>query len=137
MTLAPYTDLKGKISVRLGQFISVIVKGLISRSVANALSASTTHTQAGGTPLTTEINVLATVANAGDAATLGMTSVGQSQEIYNAGAHSAQIFPFGASDTIDGGSPAASVSLAAGKRASFTLAAPNIVISAQLGAASA
>ena len=111
--------------------------GVNTESVANALTASTTQTRAGGTALTHAINCITTCANSGDAVTLPALSPGQSEVVYNDGAHPASVFPNGGSDTIDGGSGGASVALANAKRCRYTCVAANTIISAQLGAVSA
>ena len=77
------------------------------------------------------------VANSGDAVTLPALTAGQSVEVFNDGANPMKVFPNGASDTIDGGSGGASVTLTNAKRAKFICVAANTIISAQLGAVSA
>lgn len=117
--------------------IDVTTSGVNTNSVANALTASTTQTQAGGLALTKQINRVTTSANSGDAVTLPALSPGQWVDVYNAGANPISVFPNGASDTIDGGSAAAAVTLTNAKRCRFTCFAANTIISAQFGVASA
>lgn len=121
-----------------GTFTSVTTTtGINGTSVANALTASTTQTRTGGLALTKAINRVTTVTNSGDAVTLPALTAGQSVEVFNDGANPMKVFPNGASDTIDGGSGGASVTLTNAKRAKFICVAANTIISAQLGAISA
>lgn len=136
MSLPAYV-LKGSIKRALGLFGSVSTTGINTRSVTAGIAASTTHSIAGGTALTTEINVIGTCANAGDAVTLPNLQPGQSVEVYNAGAAAAGVYPYSASVAIDGGSAGAAVTLTNAKRARFTCTAANVIISTQLGAVSA
>lgn len=140
MSLSPYVR-KGRRRAAIGDFTHVLAgdvtsTGINTESIANALTASTTQTRAGGTALTKAWNVVATVANAGDAVTLPALSPGQGVVVFNAGANSAKVFPNGASDAIDGGSAGASVNLASTKRCLYLCVAANTIISAQLGAVS-
>lgn len=70
-------------------------------SLANGLVASTTHTQAGATPLTAMLNTVSTVANIGDAVILPPAFPGMSLGVVNAGANSMQVYGNG-SDTVNG-----------------------------------
>lgn len=110
---------------------------VLAPTPAAGLTASTTHTIAGGTPLSAKINQVSTVANAGDAGTLRALAPGQSVDVYNDGAHAMAIFPNAAGVAIDGGSAGASATLSASKRCRFTCIAANAIESAQLGAVSA
>lgn len=130
MSLPPYVR-KGATSRAKGRFNFVIP------STVGGLTASTTQTQVGGLPLTAQVNVVATVANAGDAVTLPSLEAGQWVDVYNAGAHAMSVFPFGAADTIDGGGAAAAVTLTNPKRCRFTCVSAGVIVSAQLGAVSA
>lgn len=109
----------------------------LNLSVAPALVASTTHSIAGGTPCTAQINKFATVANSGDAGTLVLTSPGDFQDVYNDGANPMAVYPPNSSTAIDGGSAGASVTLTNAKRCRYTLMAANTIESAQLGVPSA
>lgn len=121
-----------------GVFTGTIVStGLITGTVANGLTASTTQTRVGGLALTSQMNRVTTAAVSGDAVTLPALSAGQWVDVYNAGANPISVFPNGASDTIDGGSGGASVALANAKRCRYTCFAANTLISAQLGVVSA
>ena len=111
--------------------------GVGVESVANALTASTTQTRVGGLALTKKFNRLTTVTNAADAVTLPALIAGQSAFVWNDGAHAASVFPNGASDAIDGGSAGAAVTLTNAKHAMFLCVATNVIVSAQLGVASA
>jgi hypothetical protein len=130
MSLAPYV-LKGATKRALGIF-NFVVHGTTS-----GITASTTHTIAGGTPLTSEVNVISTCANAGDAVTLPALTVGQTVDIFNNGAAAAAVYPATSSYTIDGGSAGASVTLTNAKRCRYLCVAANTIISAQLGVVSA
>lgn len=120
-----------------GKFSDTVTTGINTESVATALVASLTHTIVGATALTKQVNVVATVANAGDAVKLAALTPGQLQIVFNEGAHAAAVFPAGAGYTIDGGAAGASVTLSEDLRAIFICVAPNTIISAQLGVASA
>lgn len=140
MSLPDYV-LKGAIKRALGLFNTVTTAKLIStginrRSVATGITASTTQTRAGGTALTKQVNVVSTAANSGDAVTLAALSAGDSQIVFNAGANPIKVFPNGASDTIDGGSAGAAVTLTNASRCEFICTAANVIISAKLGAVS-
>lgn len=141
MSLPAYV-LKGAIKRAQALFttmtaLNVVSTGVITRSVAAGLTASTTHTIAGGTPLTGEINVVGTAANSGDAVTLPALAIGQSVEVYNAGANPIGVYPNASGVAIDGGSAGAAVTLTNARRCRFTCTATNTIISAQLGVASA
>lgn len=136
MALPAYL-LKGVRRAAVGLFNSVTTSGINTRSVTAGITASTTHSIAGGTALTAETNVVSTVANIGDAVTLFALQPGQSQEVYNAGANAAAVYPASASVAIDGGAAGAAATLSSGKRAKFTCTAANTIVSAQLGVASA
>lgn len=113
------------------------VAGLVAESVQVGITASTTHTIAGGTALTKQVNVVSTCANAGDAVTLANLAVGQHQDVYNAGAAAAGVYPAAAGIAIDGGTAGAAVTLTNAKRCRYTCVAANTILSEQLGAASA
>lgn len=123
-------------NVSAPSFASVTVTGLIAESATNAITASTTQTQVGGTALTTQQNRISVCANSGDAVTLAALTPGQSQTIYNDGAQPAKVFP-ASGMAIDGGSANASVPLANAKRCKYQCIATNVIISAQLGVVSA
>ena len=63
------------------------------RSVAAAVTASTTQTQAGGTALTKDINNVSVCANANDTVTLPTAAAGMSITIFNNGAQTLRIYP--------------------------------------------
>lgn len=111
--------------------------GLIRGTAASGITASTTQTLAAATALTNQVSIVGTVANASDAVGLRITAVGQWQDVYNAGANAAGVFPQSASHAIDGGSAGAAVTLTNTKRARFTMVATNTIVSAQLGVISA
>ena len=132
-----FTTLSSTGNATLGGAASVA--GLLTGPVANGLTAGTTHSLAGATPLTGQVNILATVANASDAAALPVANaaaIGTAVVVVNNGAHAAAIWPQ-ASDAIDGGSAGAAVTLTNPHRAIFYCAAVNVWISLQgVGAAS-
>lgn len=106
-------------------------------SPATNLVASTTHTIVGGTQMTQQTSVFATVANSGDAGTLPVLNPGQHADVYNNGANPMAVFPHTSSGNIDGAGAGASVTLTNAKRCRFTCVSTNVIISAQLGAPSA
>lgn len=114
----------------------VISSGINARSVETGITASATQTQAGGYALTKAVSVVATSAASGNAVTLPALTAGQSVLVFNNGANPIKVFPNGASDTIDGGSAAASVTLTNANRCEFVCVAANTIISAKLGAVS-
>lgn len=137
MITLPDHTLKGVMRAALGSFGSMTTKGVNTRSVTPGITASTTHSIAGGTPLTSEFNYIGTCANVGDAVTLPAMNPGQSVEVWNAGANAAAVYPAASGVTIDGGSAGAAVTLSATKRAKFLCVAAGVIVSAQLGVASA
>lgn len=100
---------------------SPVVTGLSSQSVTNGITASTTQTLAGAVALTSAVNVISTVATAGNAVKLAPVSVniGQVQTVMNNGASAAAIFPFETATAIDAAGTAASVTLTNGRSANF------------------
>lgn len=109
---------------------------LTVRRVAAGLTASTTHSGAGGTPLVVGVNQFSTVANAGDAATIPALAVGQSLDVYNDGAHAMAIYAQ-SGVSIDGLGSGSGAPLTNGKRCRFTCISAGVIESAQLGAVSA
>jgi hypothetical protein len=97
------------------------LSGLQLFSVATAITASTTQTLAGATPLTAAINIIGTVATAGNAVKLAPVNVngGQVQTVMNNGASACAIFPFETATAIDSAGTAASVTLTNGHSANF------------------
>lgn len=116
---------------------SAAFTGVIAGSTANGLTASTTQTQLGALQLTAQQNFVTTVASSGNAVKLPADVIGEWIDIYNEGGNPMKVFPQGGSDTIDGGSAAASVTLTNAKRCRYTCVAANTWISAQFGVASA
>jgi hypothetical protein len=110
---------------------------VVADGVTVGITASTTQTLAGGTALTTAVNVVATSANAGDAVTLPALAVGQRVTVFNNGANPIKVFPSVGTVAIDGGSAGASVTLTNAKRAVFLKTSATTVISYQLGVVSA
>jgi ABC-type amino acid transport system permease subunit len=89
----------------------------VNNSTVSGIVASTTQTQA-QSPLTAQINEVATVANANDVVTLPAAVAGRAVTIINNGANILQIFP-AADDSIDDGAADASTTLAAGSTQIF------------------
>jgi hypothetical protein len=127
----------GGVTPEPGTFTNLSLTGFQTDSIANALTASVTHTLAGGLALTKMINRLTVVASAGDAVTLPTLTPGQWCDVFNDGANAASVFPHAAGVTIDGGAGGAAVTLTNGKRARYLCVAANTLISAQFGAVSA
>lgn len=90
------------------------------RTAATGITASTTQTQ-GQMPLTAEVNIVSTVANASDTVTLRLATQGRTQFIRNNGANVLQIYP-ATGDAINGGSVNASVTLNPGAAVRFVTA---------------
>jgi hypothetical protein len=91
-------------------------------SVANALTAGTTQTIAGGTPITKTVSRFTTVANSGDAATLPLAKAGDRRIVMNKGANSLNVFPYNSTDKVNALSPGAAYALAATKVVEFICA---------------
>lgn len=115
---------------------NLTITGYLRRSVKAGIVAGTTHTLAGATGLFSDINQVATVANASDAVALPAAVIGDNITIYNDGVHVLAVWPQ-AADAIDGGSAGVAVSLTNAKRCQYTCIAANTWESAQLGVASA
>ena|SRR5271166_3453191 len=126
----------GGVTPAAGAFTSLSSTGILTQPVAATVSASTTQTRGQG-PLTAAINVLSTVANTGDAVTLPALTAGQAVAVFNAAGHAASVFPNGSADTIDGGTGGAKVTLTNAKRCLYFCVAAGVIVSAQLGVASA
>lgn len=95
--------------------------GPIIQGVTTGLTAGTTHSLAGATALPSQINTIATCANAGDAVALpsaNAAQVGNAIVVVNNGAAVAAVWPQ-ATDKIDGGTTGAAVNLTNAKRAFF------------------
>lgn len=88
-------------------------------SVANALTAGTTQTIAGGTAITKTMSRFTTVANSGDAATLPAATVGERRYVFNKGANSLNVFPNASTEVINALSAGAAYALAATKGVLF------------------
>lgn len=99
------------------------IPGVIAdfNSAQNGLTAATTQTQAAGTPITKAISRFATVANAGDAATLPAARVGDTRIVINAGANSMGVFP-ASGDKVNALSANAVYAVAAAKTVMFVCA---------------
>jgi hypothetical protein len=93
--------------------------GNIVRSVSAAVSASTTHTQAGGTALTADINNVSVCANADDAVTLPTAAAGMTIVVMNNGAQNLRIWP-ASGDNLGTGVDTVRGALAAGSNVRFT-----------------
>lgn len=87
-----------------------------ANSVANAITAGTTQTIAGGTAITKTYNRVTTVANANDCVTLPVAYAGDRRVIMNkGGGNSLNIFPANSSDKINALSGGAAYALASTK----------------------
>lgn len=88
--------------------------GYFIRSVTAAITASTTHTQVGATALTTEVNNVATCANASDAVSLPSAAAGMQVIIFNNGAQALAIWPASGDNAGSGVDTVHASTLAAG-----------------------
>jgi hypothetical protein len=109
---------------------------LLGISSADALTASTTQTQVGALALTKGINRITTCAHSGDAVALPALTAGEFAIVINDGANPAKVFPNDGSN-IDGAGASTAVILTNAKRAIFICVATGVIVSAQLGVASA
>lgn len=102
-------------------FASVSSAGAVTESVSAAITAGTTHTLVGATPLTSQVNNVSVCANAADAVALpaaSLAQIGNCILVANNGAAAAAVWPQ-AADKIDGGSAGAAVTLTNPKRCLF------------------
>lgn len=90
----------------------------VSGSVATGITAGTTQTQAGATPLTAANNVIGTVGTENDGVILPAAAVGDVVFVRNGGANTAKIYP-PVGGALNGGSANAAVTLAAGASTRF------------------
>ncbi len=95
-----------------------------ANTVAATITAHSGGAQTNAVPLTSTINVLTTVAAAGDSVILVGTVIGYSQKVINRTATSANVFP-PTGGTIQGGSANAASALAANTAAVYNLVAVN------------
>ncbi len=100
------------------------VSGVVAdqTSSANALTAGTTQTIAGGYAINKTVSRFTTVANSGDAATLPTAKAGDRRIVMNKGANSMNVFPYSASEKINALSSGAAYSLASTKVVEFICA---------------
>ncbi len=94
------------------------VSGQLRRSASAAVTASTTHTQAGGTALTADINNVSVCANADDAVTLPTAVAGMHITVINSGAQNLRIWP-ASGDNLGTGVDTVRAALAAAALARF------------------
>src|ERR1700722_12504658 len=95
--------------------------GFLIRSATDNITAGTTHTQAGGTPLVSDLNTVLTASN-NDAVTLPVSVPGMDIEVSNYSANTIQIWPNAAgtkSEQINALGANVAFSLAANKTAEF------------------
>ena len=104
-------------TVALTADITMPAGKFVNGSTIAGITASTTQTQGQGA-LTSQINEVATVANANDTVTLPTAVIGRTVTIFNNGANVLQIFP-ATDDSIDAGAADASTTLAVGKSQVF------------------
>ena len=94
--------------------------GLLKMKITSGITAATTQTQAAATVLASNINHVATCANANDGVALPAAAAGLFVLIKNAGANTLKIWPSnGASDKINDGTTDAGITLATTKSALF------------------
>jgi hypothetical protein len=93
-----------------GVSASVINSVGVRRSTTDSITASATKTQ-GQQPLTTEYNIVTTVASANNVVTLPTAIAGQVVEVKNEGANTLQVFP-ASGDSVNNGTVNASVTQA-------------------------
>jgi len=91
----------------------------VVRSVAAAVTASTTHTQAGGTALTKDVNNVSVCANVDDAVTLPTAVAGMTVVVINNGAQNLRIWP-ASGDNLGTGVDTVRGALSAGSNVRFT-----------------
>lgn len=82
-------------------------------ALTTGITAGTTQTQVGATALTAKVNIIGTCANANDGVRLPLALAGRSVTVLNRGTNIARIYP-GTSDTIDGGSANAAITIPVG-----------------------
>jgi hypothetical protein len=85
----------------------------------DALTASTTHSIAGGTPIDRNICRFSVVANAGDAATLPFGFPGLAITVVNAGANTMQVYAAQSADTLNGLAGSTGIPIMAGGCVNF------------------
>lgn len=117
LTASGAANISGALTAGAGTFTNLTSTGNTVRSVTVGITASTTQTQ-GQQALTTDINEVATVANANDVVTLPTATTGFEIYIRNNGANTLQIFP-ASGDAINGGAVDASVTLAVNTSVTF------------------
>ena len=88
-------------------------------STEDSITATTTHTQAGGYQLTAQVSRVATVANAADAVTLPPALVGKNILVINSGTNSMQVYG-NSTDTINGTAGATGIAQPASTMFEFT-----------------
>ena len=100
----------------------------ITNTVLTGITAGTTHTLAGATPLTGQINHITTCGVSADAVALpaaNAAAIGDWIVVINRGAAPAAVWPQ-AADAIDGGTAGAAVVLTNAKRVIFFCTALNV-----------
>ena len=90
----------------------------IAGSLQTGITAGTTQTQAGATPLTAKTNVIGTVGTTNDGVILPVVDPLDEVFVRNAGANTAKVYP-PVGGSINGGSANAAVTLAAGASARY------------------
>lgn len=105
--------------IQLGEDLRDIADGLSRPTAASGLTAGTTQTAAGGTPLTTGWVEFDTVTNPNDAATLPPALVGVQVLVLNVGGNDLQVF---AATEALGGAPGGDLIYVSGTpQATFTV----------------
>jgi hypothetical protein len=101
------------------------ISGILAdeKSSANAVTAGTTQTIAGGTAITKRATRVTTVANSGDAVTLPLAYAGDRRTVMNkGGGNSLNVFPGVSTDKINALSAGAAYALASTKVVEFICA---------------
>jgi hypothetical protein len=130
-------NLDGSFSIESDDLGAALIAGYAAASPASVATGlvGAGNNRATATPMLAVVNVASTVA-LGTGFVLETLQPGQSQALFNGGANACTVYAAGNS-TIDGVAGATGVPLSAGKRCCYRCVAPGVVISAQLGAASA
>lgn len=94
-----------------------------AQSSVSGITAGTTQTIAGGTPITKKITRVTTVANAGDCVTLPQAYAGDERIVMNkGGGNSMGVFPYNSTDKINALSAGAVFAVASTKVVHFICA---------------
>ena len=92
----------GNVTIGNSTYLIMGTGAFLVKDVTAGIVASITQTQAGGTPLTSRVNEVATVTSENDAVTMTPAVAGISQTIINNGANTMGIFPASGDDNGSG-----------------------------------